>query len=288
MSSDWADKIAQRLLIQGLVKDGLCLILGAADTGKTTLAAALAKNAVSSQSIGIIDADIGQSHIGPPATVGWALADDRKDFSQLPVNSISFVGDVTPVGHLLQLTAAIVQCFRQASETANLIIIDTPGLIHGPAAAALWWTVQQILKPASILAVQRKNELSDILVGFGSIGTKIELISSPAQIPIKSRQARQSYRRSQFEKYFQSSDVYNISLTEVAIRRSRTFGSDNLAHRLIALRDGSATDLAIGVIIDWRQNKNVVMIRAPKVDIKKVCCLVIGDVFIDIDTVLQA
>jgi len=288
MSPDWADKIAQQLLSRGSVKAGLCLILGAADTGKTTLAAALAKYAASSQPVGIVDADIGQSHIGPPATVGWALADSRKDFSQLPVNGISFVGDVTPVGHLLQLTAAIVQCVQQASEAAELTIIDTPGFIHGPAAAVLWWTVQRILKPESILAVQRSDELSDILVGFESIGTKLELISSPPEIPLKSRQNRQNYRQSQFAKYFRGSGVYNISLMEVAVQRGRTFGSDNLARRLLALRDGNSTDVAIGVITDWRQNDNVVVVRAPKLDIKQVRCLVIGDIFIDIAAALQA
>jgi len=285
MSPDWADKIAQQLLSRGSVKAGLCLILGAADTGKTTLAAALAKNAALNQQVGIVDADIGQSHIGPPATVGWVLADSRKDFSQLPVNGISFVGDVTPVGHLLQLTAAIIQCVRHASEAAKLIIVDTPGFIHGPAAAALWWTVQQILKSGSILAVQRNNELSGILVGFESIGTKLELISSPPDMPLKSRQNRQSYRQSIFAKYFRGSDVYNISLTEVAVQRDRTFASDNLVRRLLALRDRNGTDLAIGVITDWRQNDNIVVVRAPKLDIKQVRCLVIGDVSIDIDVV---
>ena len=289
MSPDWADKIAQQLLSRGSMKPCICLILGAADTGKTTLAAALAKRAASSQPVGIVDADIGQSHIGPPTTVGWALADSRQmDFSQLTPGGISFVGDVTPVGHLLQLTAAIVQCVQQASEAAELTIIDTPGFIHGPAAAVLWWTVQRILKPESILAVQRSNELRDILVGFESIGTRIELISSPPEIPLKSRQNRQSYRQSIFAKYFRGSDVYNISLMEVAVQRGRTFGSDNLARRILALRDGNSTDVAIGVITDWRQNDNVVVVRAPKLDIKQVRCLVIGDVFIDIDTVLQA
>lgn len=288
MSPDWADKIAQQLLSRGLVKAGLCLILGAADTGKTTLAAALAKNAASSQPIGIVDTDVGQSHIGPPATVGWALADSRTDFLQLPVNGISFVGDITPVGHLLQLTAAIVQCVREVSETAKLIIIDTPGFIHGPVAAALWWTVQRILRPVSILAVQSSNELRDILFGFESIGTRIELISSPPEIAPKSRQNRQSYRQSQFARYFQDSCVYNINLTKVAVQRGRALSSNNLARRLLALRDGNATDLAIGVIIDWRQNENIVVVRSPKVDIRQIRCLVIGDVFIDIDAVWRA
>ena len=183
MSQDWADKIAHQLLSRGLMQTplevrtegppvprgdllltgqaGICLLLGAADTGKTTLAAALAKHAALSRPIGIVDADIGQSHIGPPATVGWALVEgpqtqkgafgnpDRPEvdfrvktslfsqtsgtfascygFSRLTVGGIGFVGDVTPVGHLLQLTAAIVQCVRQVSEAAGLMIIDTPG-----------------------------------------------------------------------------------------------------------------------------------------------------------------
>ncbi len=149
MSQDWADNIAQEIISQNLIKTGACLILGAADTGKTTLAAALARQLAPSRPVGIVDADIGQSHIGPPTTVGWAVAANPppEDLWQLPAAGISFVGDVTPVGHLLQLTAAIIQSVNQASKAAELIIVDTPGFISGPAASALWWTVQRVLNP---------------------------------------------------------------------------------------------------------------------------------------------
>jgi len=288
MSPDWADKIAQRLLSRGLMQRGSCLILGAADTGKTTLAAALAKHAASSRPVGIVDADIGQSHIGPPTTVGWALADSRRtDFSQLTAGGISFVGDVTPVGHLLQLTAAIVQCVQHVSEANELTIIDTPGFIHGPAAAVLWWTVQRILKPESILAVQRDDELSDILTGLQSFETRFELISSPPEIPLKSPQDRRRYRQSQFARYFRDSCLYNISLTKVAVQSGRNLSRENLVRRLFALKDGKGTDVAIGVITDWQQSDNVVVVRAPQLDIEQIRCLVIGDVSIDIAAALQ-
>ena len=282
MSPDWADKIAQQLLSRGSVKTGICLILGAADTGKTTLAAALAKYAVSSWSVGIVDADIGQSHIGPPTTVGWALADSQTDFSQLTTGGISFVGDVTPVGHLLQLTAAIAQCVEQVSKAAELTIIDTPGFIHGSAAAALWWTVQRILKPESILAVQRNDELSDILTGLQSFETQLERIRSPSEIPLKSPQDRRRYRQSQFAKYFRDSCLYNISLTKVAVQSGRNLSREDLVRRLLALRDGKGTDVAIGVMTDWQQSDNVVVVRAPQLDIQQIRCLVIGDVSIEI------
>ena len=70
MSEDWAEKIAHQLLSRGLIKTSICLVLGAADTGKTTLTGALANYLARQQPVGIIGADIGQSHIGPPMVMG--------------------------------------------------------------------------------------------------------------------------------------------------------------------------------------------------------------------------
>jgi len=86
MSRDWADRVAQQLFDRLLTQRGKCLLLGASDTGKTTLAAAIAKRVASACPVGFVDADIGQSHIGPPTTVGWALVEEpATDFSQLSV-----------------------------------------------------------------------------------------------------------------------------------------------------------------------------------------------------------
>lgn len=283
MSLDWADNTAKQLLSEDLFKKGICLILGASDTGKTTLTSSLTKQLVLNQSVGIIDADIGQSHIGPPTTVGWVLIEKSQvDSSNLTAGGICFVGDVTPVGHLLQLTAAITQCARQLSKLAELIIIDTPGLVYGPAATALWWTVQQILKPNLILAVQRNVELSNILAGLRSLDSKLELIQSPPQIKIKSTQDRRFYRQKKFNEYFRDSCLYNISLRDVSIQSGQSVIRENLAGRLVGLRDAKGTDLAVGTIIDWQAHKDIAVISAPHLDIRQIRCLVIGDASIEI------
>ena len=305
MSKDWAEEITERILKRGLLESplevhdngssdrrgdllltgqaGICLILGAADTGKTTLAAALTGRLARSRAVGIIDADIGQSHIGPPTTVGWVVVDEPKvDFSQVTPGGISFVGDVTPVGHLLQLTAAITQCVQQVSKVTDLIIIDTPGFINGPAASALWWTVQRILRPELVLAVQRDNELSGILAGLQNLGPQIELIKASPEIPTKSPQARRSYRQSQFQKYFRDSQLYNISLSNMAIQAGWNLKGESLIGRLVALRDEKGIDVAIGIIDDRRDDNDMVVIKAPQLDISRIRCLVIGDVSIDI------
>ena len=283
MSWDWADKIAQRLSSQDLMQKGICLILGASDTGKTTLTMSLAKQLACRQPIGIVDADIGQSHIGPPTTVGWAVVDKPPlDFSKLAVSGISFVGHVTPVGHLLQLTAAIVQGVQQLSKVTELIIIDTPGLIRGPAAAALWWAVQQILKPRLILAVQQGDELSGILSGLRSFDLQLERIESPPQIAIKSPQERQSYRKSQFVSYFRDAGLYNISLSDIAVQPGRNLTGESFINRLVALRNQKGIDMALGLITGWQQGGKVMVVKAPPLDINQICCLVIGDITIDI------
>ncbi len=282
MSQDWADNIAQELISQNLIKTGACLILGAADTGKTTLAAALAKRLAPSRPVGIVDADIGQSHIGPPTTVGWAIATGRQsDFSQLPAAGISFVGDVTPVGHLLQLTAAIIQSVNQASKAAELIIVDTPGFISGPAASALWWTVQRVLNPKLILAVERESELSDILAGLRHFDSHLELVKCPPQIKVKSPQDRRVYRQNQFNKYFQNSLLHNIDTSDIAVQATWNLSRNSPISHLAALRNQNGTDIAIGIIKNWQSGKNTAVIRAPQLDIREIRCLVIGDATID-------
>ena len=139
MVENWADVVADRMVDRsppGKGKSGspnaahrvwgTLLLLGAADTGKTTLMDALVQRLARSRPVALVDADVGQSHIGPPTTVGWSVR-DREGSPAAPgwekitpegeraTGGLAFVGDVTPVGHLLQLTAALALCVEQCA-----------------------------------------------------------------------------------------------------------------------------------------------------------------------------
>jgi len=293
MSEDWADRISQDFQRQGLLERGACLLLGGADTGKTTLALALAGKIAGSRPVAIVDADIGQSHIGPPSTVGWAVVDNPNfDLSAIEPGGIAFVGDITPVGHLLQFAAALTRCVEQAAKLAEVILIDTPGFIAGPPANALWWTVQHTLKPDLIIAVQRADELCDILAGLKFCGSRVEPVKSPASISAKSPQQRRRHRQRQFGIYFRDSSCYNLSLADLSVQGGRDVPPQNLPGRLVGLRNHKGDDVAVGVIHKWQAPRTpplgvpsgtcgdadgLVVVRAPKLDTGQIRCLVVGD-----------
>lgn len=175
-----------------------------------------------------------------------------------------------------------MQGVQQVSKVVELIIIDTPGFINGPAAVALWWNLLRILQPSLILAVQRQDELSDILSGLRYSDVRIEKIQSPPQIRCKSPQDRQNYRKSKFISYFRDAISYNISLNNVAVQPGLNLRRDSFINRLVALRNEKGIDMAIGLIAGWQQGGSVIVVKAPLIDIDRICCVVIGDITIDI------
>lgn len=83
--------------------------------------------------------------------------------------------------------------------------------------------------------------------------------------------------------YFHDSSRYNLSSSDVSIQAGRSSGGHSLVGRLVGLRDHKGQDVAVGVIDQWRDAEGVVVVKAPKLDVGRIRCLVIGDVAIDLD-----
>ncbi len=293
---NWADVVADAIVGRSPLRKGrpaspdarqpiggTLLLLGAADTGKTTLMDALAERLARRQPVALVDADTGQSHIGPPTTVGWTLREAHSGAPKVPdAGGIAFVGDVTPVGHLLQLLAALALCVEQARQAADVVLIDTPGLVTGGAACSLWWTVQRLLRPERIVAIQRENEMGELLGGLEAGLSAIRKVQAPAKLRRKSPEARQEHRRRLFEEYFRDATDYTLSLKGLAVRATQRMTPDSVVGRIVGLTDAAGQDMAVGVIKGWQQRKAKMTVRAPALDIGRVRCLTVGNARIDI------
>ncbi len=83
-----------------LARPGVVMLLGASDSGKTTLGRILAeKLTAAGRTVGLVDGDVGQSSIGPPTTVGLAILPPDHRFPVSPVPRFSDSIDSTVLYH---------------------------------------------------------------------------------------------------------------------------------------------------------------------------------------------
>jgi polynucleotide 5'-hydroxyl-kinase GRC3/NOL9 len=192
------------------------LVLGASDTGKTTLIEQLLAEWNTAEAIAVVDCDVGQSHLGPPTTIGWGvIAQPFQGWSHVPVRGIGFTGSVSPEGNLemfLQVASRVMQTVRQP---ASRLLVDTTGLVDGELGKTLKRRKAELIKPDLILALQRDQELEELLAGLSPVAIQ-RVAVSPGCVR-RSLAQREAYRNRQFARYFANAAKQTLSLNRVGL-----------------------------------------------------------------------
>ncbi len=144
------------------------LLVGAIDTGKTTLSRALLRAAVGAgRPAAFLDADVGQKTAGPPATVSLKLVRTPADLEPdalAVADTLSFVGSTSPQGHLLAVVTGVAALARTAREGgADLVVVDSGGLVSGIQGQILKYHKTEVLQPDLVVGLQRGEELQPLL-----------------------------------------------------------------------------------------------------------------------------
>ena len=149
-------------------RGGVAVALGGIDTGKSTFCRLTAEAAVRlGKRVAYLDTDIGQTTVGPPATIGLkeiaSPADLEPEALSRP-DAMYFVGATTPRGHLLPIVVGALKLCRQAlASGADLVVVDTTGWIGGTQGQVLKLYKVEALEPAWVIGFQRGGELEPIL-----------------------------------------------------------------------------------------------------------------------------
>lgn len=143
--AEWAE------LVSGLPDTGRVLLLGSPDCGKTTLGWWLARQLHRRGPVALVDADVGQSRIGPPASVGWYRPGDRRQ-------GFFFVGSVSPERRPATALQATRHAHDVAAEAAQWVVVDTTGYLQGRTAIALKGAKIEHLRPVHVVAIGDGDE----------------------------------------------------------------------------------------------------------------------------------
>lgn len=214
---------------------GLTVLVGASDTGKTTLAKFLISRWTShGRSVAFVDGDMGQSTIGPPGTLGWKLFDAPVDADHIPdqenPNGLFFIGSFSPVGHLLQTVVGVQTLVRQArAADPDLILVDTTGLVFGGIGEHLKYRKLQLLRPRHAVFLQRRQELQHLRRLVASDVEEVHELRASSEVRRRFREDRHAYRRERLDAYFHGAEVVEIPFPDVVVWNAGHFTGVPLA-----------------------------------------------------------
>jgi polynucleotide 5'-hydroxyl-kinase GRC3/NOL9 len=267
-------------------RNRLIMVMGGSDTGKTTLVESIVHLLSEQGTVGIVDLDMGQSHIGPPATIAWGKAAQRfQGWEGVGVEEFYFTGTLTPVGNLLPSVVGARLMTERALSSCGKVVVDTTGLIAEPAGRVLKQQKIDALSPDMILALERSGELGPILESFGFYKRpKIQRLRVPDQVTTKSMAKRSSYRLGKMEHYFRHASMREVPLEVVGIRFSRgpsRVGRAELKNRIVSFRDEDNRDIALGIVRGIELKDNLLSVLTPLRSERKICAIVVGSTEID-------
>ncbi|HEX9892093.1 MAG TPA: Clp1/GlmU family protein [Actinomycetota bacterium] len=245
----------EELVRRAVERGGLTVLLGGLDTGKTSLARAIADAALAAgKSVGYVDADVGQSTVGPPTTVGLRVCRSPQDMttaSLVKADHLSFVGSTSPQGHLLALavgTRLMVERARQ--DGADMVIVDTTGLVTGVYAQILKYHKLTLLQPDLVVGLERGGELEPLL-GIVRRFSAAEMVTLPVHTDVvpTSVEQRAANREQAMASYFSEPlQRWRVKPTVFMPSLPALFDLSALDHLVVGLSDGKGGCLGVGYL----------------------------------------
>jgi polynucleotide 5'-hydroxyl-kinase GRC3/NOL9 len=243
------------------------LVLGESDTGKTSLVTYLATALLAdARSVAVVDADLGQSVIGPPTTVGLGeLRAPMRGLLAARVRGLAFVGATSPVAHA---QPTVLATGRMAERARGLgvdhVLVDTSGLIQGETGRLLKQRKIDRVAPDLVLCLQRDGECEHILRAYAGRSPAILRLAAAHAVRLRSTDERRRWREAAFARYF--ADARSI---ELDARRVVSDGSwrpgDALASPdvLVGLDGPDGETLGLGVVREVDVAGRALLVETP-------------------------
>ncbi len=271
------DKIGQE------TRGGIIYVIGANDSGKSTLCHFLAGHLSETHPIAYIDCDPGQSLIGPPTTIGLKFPFQPGDSSGNTY--LYFVGSTTPRGHLLQTLVGIKKLTELAQSLgSHWIILDSSGFVLDPVAREFQFRVIDVVRPQFLIVLRQPSDELRWVNGFKHHPAirLFTLIPSSAVVP-RTPTIRKDYRELKFKRYFETATLQDLQLKGISFH-GRVPDLRNPSHHrslLVACCNANNFVIVLGIIQSIDLLNKRIQIYAPPFDSNHVMFLQFGSIYLN-------
>lgn len=241
----------------GLIEDmvrrrGVVMLIGSADTGKTTFARRLIGAALAAgRSVAFVDADTDQSTIGPPGCIGMAVIESPVDLDgAIEAERLQFVGAILPERVILQQVVATAVLVGEARERADLVVVDTSGTVSGVVGQTLKYHKMELCRPEVVIGFQRGAEIEPLVGMLRRFFTaEVEVAPVDPDVRPASPEDRRTWRAKAFATAF-AEPLQRWRVRNSVFAPTLPAGLDlaRLEGVLVGLQDGAGRCLGLGVL----------------------------------------
>ncbi|MCW4023667.1 MAG: Clp1/GlmU family protein [Candidatus Bathyarchaeota archaeon] len=261
--SSWSE--TAQMLLNMEKKPTIILVVGKIDSGKSSLCTYLVNQlVVSKRCVAVLDGDIGQSDIGPPGTLGYALtAKPTTELYALKPEGAFFVGVTSPI----KAVNETLNGYRKLQEeilkkNPEFIVINTDGWVCGEEAIKYKLSLIEQINPDLIVGVKIESELESL---FSKINDKpIKIIETPINVKERNPEKRKKLREKSYSKYLKNDKVRLLYMNQYKIENGITL-SKKEAHKglLLGFKSKLGKFLGIGILMEINKRKKALKVFTP-------------------------
>jgi polynucleotide 5'-hydroxyl-kinase GRC3/NOL9 len=251
---------------------GIYLVVGVPDSGKSTLSRFLVRYLTNARrTVALIDCDVGQTILGPPTTIGMMLYPEPTDqVDTLEPDCMRFIGATSPIGHLLETIGGAKRMADKAlSEQAEVVVINTSGLILGVPGTELKLNKVDLLCPRCVLALQESSQIEPLLSHLerrpGLSVVRLPISNHARKRPLE---VRRRLREEKYRQYFQETRMVKMPISQIGsdgqvLSRDMNVPIDAMKNLLLGLCDSENYLLALGILQDLNLAEQSLHILTP-------------------------
>jgi len=244
----WVESVG--VLMDFQKKPVIAMVMGKADSGKTSFCTHLINHLVSEkQKVAIIDGDLGQSDIGPPCTVAYAfITKPLTELYELKAENAFFVGVTSPSEALSKTIEGLALMKAEILDrTVDFVVVNTDGWVEGEEAVKYKSQLAEKLEPDMVLCIQQKDELEPL---FAALKFRKIVVDSSSVAKQRSREKRKNLREMSYAKYLTGAKVKSLPLNQLTLeeKTASPIRQGEEGGLLLGLYDAQRKILGIGIL----------------------------------------
>ncbi len=239
------------------------MILGAADCGKSSLCTYLLNKLIDGKNkVAVLDGDLGQSDIGPSATIGYGLTSKRiPELYNLRLKNAFFVGVTSPITAISKTIEGLDAIETEVLQgQVDFVLINTDGFVRGEVAVIYKTDLIKTLKPDVIIAIQIQDELEPLI---SSLETPVIVVEPSFALKQRPPEKRKILREMTYSRYLKNAKLQCYPKSQVTIEPRAAIPRNQEPEKglLVGLCGRGSKFLGIGVLREVNQLRKTLKVQ---------------------------